>query len=87
LVLPWSRRGLLQEINNWQRVVALALLVFEAILLAFIYKSGNADWYVVLIAVAPLLLLICCYSLYMVCSLAIEVPAELIPTRCETLRF
>jgi hypoxanthine phosphoribosyltransferase len=58
MLMPWSRRGLLRETDSWQKVVALALLVFEAILLAFIYRSTSADWYVVLIAVTPLLLLI-----------------------------
>lgn len=54
---PWLRRGVLREIDSWQRLVALVVLVLEVFLLAVIYASGAA-WYVVLIGVLPLMLII-----------------------------
>lgn len=53
-----DRRSILGAIDNWQKVVALVVLVLEAFLLAVLARSETVEWYVVLLGVTPLIAII-----------------------------
>ena len=53
-----DRPRILAAISDWLKLLALVVLVLEAFLFLVVFKTGTAEWYVVILGVGALALII-----------------------------